>query len=422
MLDIDFIRKNPEVIKASLERRNSAFDLDELLRVDTKRRELITAIESKQAKQNEVTALVPRETDIAKKTELIESMKTIKAEIKEIEAQLNPVKELWQGLMMQVPNVADPTVPAGKSEDDNVVVKEWGDKPKFDFTPKDHVELMTDLDMVDFERGTKVHGFRGYFLKGDGARLQWALWNYARDFYAEHGFEEFVAPAIVRPQFFYATGHLPGEAEDLFKTQDDDYLSGTAEVPMMAYYSDEILDKDKLPFKAFAFSSCYRREAGSYSKDTKGLIRVHEFNKFEQLILCEAVHETSVEMHEKVNELFELFIERLELPYRRLSICMGDLSKSKVKQYDVEAWVPSQEQFRELSSASYFHDYQTRRFNTRYRDSDGQIKFAHSLNNTAAATPRLLVPLVENYQQADGSIMLPTVLHQYMGKPVIEKN
>mgnify|MGYP001337082655 FL=1 len=420
MLDIDFIRNNPDLIKVSVKRRKSDFNVDELLKVDDMRRDLITRIEIKRAEQNKTTDLIPQQTDIDKKTQLIEEMKGLKAEIKELEEELNPVKELWQGLMMQLPNIADPSVPDGKSEADNVVVKEWGTKPQFDFEPKDHIELMENLGMIDLERGTKVHGFRGYFMKGAGAKLQWAIWNFARDFYTEAGFEEFVAPAIIRPDYFYATGHLPAEADDLFQTQDGDYLSGTAEVPMMAYYSNEILDEEDLPFKALAFSPCYRREAGSHSKDTKGLIRVHEFYKLEQLVLCAASHEETVKFHEEINTLFESFLEKLELPYQRLLISMGDLSKSKVKQYDVEAWVPSQNQYRELSSASYFHDFQTRRFNIRYRDTEGEIRFVHSLNNTAAATPRLLVALVENFQQADGSIMLPTVLHKYFGAPMIK--
>ena len=416
MLDIEFIRNNPDVIRANNAKRGVEVDVNRLLELDVKRRELITSVEEKQALQNQTSDLIATETDSDKRANLIDSMKSLKAEIQGIHEQLEPIKTEWLSLQRQMPNLADESVPEGESEVDNVVVKTWGEKPEFDFEIKDHVQLMTALDMVDFERGTKVHGFRGYFLKNDGARLNWALWNFARDFYSKHGFQEFLAPAIVREQYFYATGHLPTEADDLYQTQDGDYLSGTAEVPMMAYYSDEILDLETLPFKALAFSPCYRREAGSHSKDTKGLIRVHEFNKLEQLIICENSQEASIALHEEINSLFEAFIEQLGLPYQRLNICFGDLSKSKVKQFDVEAWVPSQGQYRELSSASYFHDFQTRRFNIRYRTADGEIKFAHSLNNTAIATPRILVSLVENFQQTDGSIAIPEVLVPYFGK------
>ena len=231
----------------------------------------------------------------------------------------------------------------------------------------------------------------------------------------------FIAPAIVRKNYFYGTGHLPTDADDLYKTQDDDYLSGTAEVPMMAYHADEILKKEELPKRYLAFSPCYRREAGSHSKDTKGLIRVHEFYKLEQLILCEASHEESEKLHEELNRNTEEFIESLGIPYRQVAISVGDLKRAHVKSYDTELWVPSQKNYREIASASYYHDFQTRRFNIRY-DDDGKKLYTHSLNATAAPTPRLLVSLVENFQQADGSVKIPEVLVPYMnGLAVIKK-
>ena len=419
MLDIEFIRNNPDLIKDNVAKRGINVDVDQLLEYDTKRRELITELEQLRAKQNEISSNIAgaRESD---RSDLIEQSSKLKTDIKSIEEELGPIIDNWQELQYQIPNIADSSVPTGESEADNVVEKTWGELPQFDFEPKDHVELMTNLNMVDFKRGTKVHGFRGYFLTGDGARLSWALWNYARDFYSQFDFSEYIAPAIVREDFFYSTGHLPAEADDLFKTQDGDYLSGTAEVPMMAYFANEIMDSNQLPFKALAFSPCYRREAGSHSKDTKGLIRVHEFYKLEQLVLCAADPTESARLHEELNSAFEQFIESLEIPYQRLNICLGDLSKSKVKQYDVEAWVPSQKQYRELSSASYFHDFQTRRFNIRYKDDQANTVYAHSLNNTAVATPRILVPLLENHQQADGSIKLPQVLVKYFGSNEIK--
>ncbi|MEX2405173.1 MAG: serine--tRNA ligase, partial [Candidatus Paceibacterota bacterium] len=275
----------------------------------------------------------------------------------------------------------------------------------------------------DFERGTKVHGFRGYFLTGTGAELSWAVWNYARDFYLKRGFTPMIAPTIVRKQYFYGTGHLPAEAEDLYETQDGDYLSGTAEVPMMAYYADEILKEEDLPKKFLVFSPCYRREAGSHGKDTKGLVRVHEFYKLEQLILCEASHDVSVRLHEETNRNMEEFVASLGISHRRLVMCTGDLSLGKVKQYDTEFWIPSQKQYREIGSASYYHDFQSRRFNIRYEDKEGTKRYVHSLNATAAPTPRLLVALVENYQTKDGSIRIPEVLQPYMGgKQMIGSN
>ena len=422
MLDIKFIRENKEAVAKAAQQKHIELDLNRLLEVDDNRRKLLGRVEEKRAEQkvasNNIVKASSEERDA-----ILEKMKTLKVELEREEEELKEVMREWQTLMLTVPNIPDSTVPEGAGEAENVVLKTWGDKPVFDFEPKDHMEIMLGLDMVDFERGSKVHGFRGYFLKGPGAMLSWAIWNYAQHFFLAKGFTPFIAPAIVRKNFFYGTGHLPAEAEDLYKTQDDDYLSGTAEVPMMAYHADEILDKKDFPKKYLAFSPCFRREAGSHSKDVKGLIRVHEFFKLEQLIICEGTHEESDKYFEEINRNYEEFIESLGLPYQQLGICTGDLSASKVKQYDTEIWVPKEGKYREVSSASYFHDFQTRRFNIRYRDEEGNIKYAHSLNCTAVATPRILVSLVENFQQADGSIKIPDALVPYMnGLPEIRKN
>jgi seryl-tRNA synthetase len=323
--------------------------------------------------------------------------------------------EEWQKMMLQVPNIPDISVPAGKSDQDNKEIKTWGDKPSFSFEPQDHIEIMNRLQMVDFERGTKVHGFRGYFLKNDGAKLCFAIWNYALDFFGSRDFSFIIPPVIVRKQNLYGTGHLPGDVEDYYMTQDDDALAGTAEIPLMGMHSGEILEKTSFPIKYLGFSSCFRREAGSHGKDVKGLIRVHEFYKMEQVILCEASHETSVKLHEEINRNTEEFIESLGIPYRTVINCGGDLGLGQVKKYDIELWVPKEKAYREISSASYFHDFQTRRFGIRYKDEEGKMHYAHSLNSTAIPTPRILVSLVENCQQADGSVKIPEVLRKYMG-------
>jgi len=414
MLDIKFIKENKELITDAARKKKIKFDVSELLKADDKRKELLTSIEKMRAEQNEVSFRIPQLKDATQKTELFSEMKILKEKMQKEEEKLKAVMKEWQDLMLAVPNIPDISVPEGKDESENVQVATWGEIPKFNFKVLDHAELMLKHDMVDFVRGTKAHGFRGYFLKNDGANLTWAIWNYARDFFGPKSFNPFIAPAIVKREHFYGTGHLPRESEDLFKTQDDDFLSGTAEVPMMAYHSGEVLKADELPKRYLAFSPCYRREAGSYSKDTRGLIRVHEFFKLEQLIICKADHNESVKYHEEVNRNFEEFLESLGLPYRRLLICCGDLGQSKVKQYDTEAWFPFPNAYRELSSASYYHDFQTRRFNIRY-DDNGKKLVTHSLNCTAAATPRLLSCIVENYQQADGSIKIPEVLRKYMG-------
>ena len=322
--------------------------------------------------------------------------------------------------MLQVPNIPDMSVPDGKDDSDNREIKTWGDKPQFTFEPKSHVDIMTALSMVDFERGVKVHGFRGYYLQKAGARLSWAIWNYAQDFFLARGFDPMIVPTIVRKSNLYGTGHLPNDAEDVYNTQDEDYLIGTSEVSTMGYYADEVLSHTEFPIKWLSFSPCYRREAGSHGKDTKGLIRVHEFYKLEQVLLCEASHEESVKWHEWLNRNTEEFIETLGIPYRTVLNCGGDLGQGQVKKYDIELWVPLESTYREISSASYFHDFQTRRFNIRYRDAEGAVRYAHSLNCTAIPTPRILVSLIENLQQADGTVKLPDVLTKYFGTSVIE--
>jgi len=414
MLDIEFIRNNKELIERAAEIKRLDFDIDELMQVDDRRRKLKTKVDDKRQRQNEISDKISQVDDEAKRNELIETAQSLKEELQKKEDKLKSVRESWQSLMMDVPNIPDMSVPAGEGESDNQQLKTWGQKPHFDFEPKDHVQLMKENDMADFKRGQKVHGFRGYFLKGAGAQLSWALWNYARDFFNEFNFQPFLPPAVVRKQYFYGTGHLPSEAEDLYETQDDELLSGTSEVSMMAYHADEVLDKTDLPKRYLAFSPCYRREAGSHGKDTKGVFRVHEFYKLEQLMLCEASHERSVELHEEITENTEKFLQSLELPYEQEIICGGDLMKSKVKSYDLKLWVPSEKLYREISSSSYYHDYQTRRFNIKYQDEDGEKRYVHSLNGTAIPTPRALVAIVENHQNEDGSITIPEPLQPYM--------
>ena len=418
MLDIKFIRENLEVVKLAVTKKNMTVDLDRLIKVDDERRELMQSMETKKAEQNSVSAGIPSATPEARQS-LIAEMQTLKTAIQAQEEKFKPVMEEWQALMLQVPNVPDMSVPDGESDTDNEEIKTWGEQKSFSFEAKDHVDLMTKHNMVDFERGAKVHGFRGYYLLGDGARLSWAIWNYANAFFQEKGFVPVIPPTIVRKANLYGTGHLPNEADDVYQTQDEDYLVGTSEVSVMGYYSDEILDQKIFPVKFLGFSPCYRREAGSHGKDTRGLIRVHEFQKLEQVMLCEASHQVGVEWHEWLNRNTEEFIESLGIPYRTVLNCGGDLGQGQVKKYDIELWVPGEEKYREISSASYFHDFQTRRFNIRYRGEDGKTRYAHSLNCTAIPTPRILVSLMENFQQEDGTVTIPEVLRPFFGKDKI---
>ncbi len=419
MLDIKFIRENKDVIKAGAVKKHVEIDLDALIALDDKRRSLMASLEGKRSEQNNFSDKIAKESDAGSREAMIAEMKTFKEGMQSEEEELKAVMKEWQLLMLQVPNIPDMSVPDGDDDKDNQEVKKWGELPTFDFTPKSHIDIMIALDMVDFERGAKVSGFRGYFLKNDGAMLSFAIWQYALEFFSSRGLSPMIVPSLVRRETFLGTGYLPQGEDDLYKTQDGDYLAGTAEVATMGYYSDEVLSKEQLPIKHVSFSPCFRREAGSHSKDVKGLIRVHEFYKVEQVILCEASHEESVKMHEELNRNTEEFIESLGIPYHTVANCGGDLGLGQVKKYDIELWVPLENTYREIASTSYFHDFQTRRLNTRYKDDDGKLRYVHSLNSTAAPTPRILVSLIENYQQADGSVLIPEVLQKYFGKSKI---
>ena len=418
MLDINFIRENKEVVKAGAAKKRIEVDIDRLLVVDEERKALRIQMDEKKAEQNRMSSVIQR-ADANERTALIERMRHVKEGFAELEEKHTAVMKEWQTLMLAVPNVPDMTVPEGESDADNEPVKTWGEQTVFPFDPKDHVELMTNLKMADFERGTKVAGFRGYFLRGDGVLLANAVWQLALKHFGAKGLEPLQAPSLVRRETFMGTGYLPQGEEDLYKTQDGEYLAGTAEVATMGFYMDEVIDMETLPVKFLAFSPCFRREAGSHGKDVRGLIRVHEFFKWEQVVLCKADHAESVQMHEWLNRNTEEFIELLKIPYRTVANCGGDLGLGQVKKYDIELWVPGEKTYREISSASYFHDFQTRRLNIRYRDEEGKMRFAHSLNSTAIPTPRILVSIVENYQQADGTIRVPEALIPYVGKEVL---
>jgi seryl-tRNA synthetase len=421
MLDIKFIRENKDLITLATKKKHLNFVVEKLIEVDDKRKELMAQSEKKRAEQNSANDKITNAVTPEERNKLISEMKIVKAELEKDESALKEVMKDWQLLMLAVPNIPDISVPDGDSDAENKEIKVWGEKPTFMFEPKDHVELMTSLKMVDFDRGGKVHGFRGYFLTGEGVKLCFAIWNYALEFFSNKNFSPVIPPIVVRKLNLYGSGYLPQGEEDLYKTQDGDYLAGTAEVPIMGLHSDEILTAQELPKRYLGFSPCYRREAGAHGKDVRGLIRVNEFYKFEQVVICEANHETSVKYHEEVNRNIEEFIESLNIPYHTVVNCGGDLGLGQVKKYDVELWVPKEGKYREIGSASYFHDFQTRRLNIRYRDADGVMRYAHSLNSTAIPTPRILVSLIENYQQSDGTIKIPEVLVKYFGKEFIGK-
>ena len=414
MLDIKFIRENKDLIAEAARKKRLDFKVDELLKIDEERVKVVSVVDELRRKQNEASEGIARAEGDAK-LKLIETISSVKGELQQKEEELKEIMKAWQTQMLLVPNIPDISVPEGGDDSGNQEIKTWGERRKFDFAAKDHVELMTNLKLADFDRGTKVAGFRGYFLKNEGAELSMALWHYAMSVAREDGYTPMMAPIIDRPEMFMGTGYLPQGEEDLYKTQDGEYLAGTAEVPTMGYYFDEVIPREHLPIKFVAFSPCYRREAGSHGKDTKGLIRVHEFYKVEQVVLCEASHEESVKYHEQILANAEKIMQGLEIPYHVVVNCTGDLGQGQVKKYDIEAWVPSENKYRETHSISYFHDFQTRRSNIKYKDAEGKMRLAHSLNGTALASPRILVALLENYQQADGSILIPKVLQPYLG-------
>ena len=419
MLDIRFIRENKDIVKEGAKKKHIEMDIDALIALDDTRLELLSKVEALRGEQNKVSLALGAKIEDHVRAQMIQEMTLVKEDLSGKEEELKSVMREWQSLMLKVPNVPDISVPEGDSDADNQEVKVWGEIPKFDFTPKDHIELMKNLDMLDTERGTKVAGFRGYFLKGDAVKLQFALWQFVQDFFGAKGdFTPMIVPSLVKKEVFMGTGYIPGGEEDLYKTQDDDYLSGTAEVSTMGYYMGEVLEKKDLPIKMLSFSPAFRREAGSHGKDTRGIIRVHEFYKFEQVVLCEASHVESVKYHEEVQKNTEELTQALGLPYHVVANCGGDLGLGQVKKYDIEVWLPSENTYRETGSASYFHDFQTRRLNI--RDDDGKMRFVHSLNNTALSG-RPLIMIIENYQQADGTIKVPEVLRKYICRDYLGK-
>ncbi len=415
MLDIKFIRENPDLIKEASRKKRLDFDVDKFLKIDEGRRKVMAEVEELRAKQNKASDRVASITDEKEKDSAVKDLRELKDILSKKEYEFKKLDEDWQKLMLDAPNIPDPSVPDGLDSRDARVEKKWGEIPKLAFEPKNHIELMQSLDLVDLERGTKVSGFRGYFLKNEAVILSQALWLFVLDKIRNKGYTPVLAPALVKEENLFGSGHFPQSKEDVYKTQDDLYLSATAEIPMMGMHANETFQEEDLPKKYVAFSPCFRREAGSYGADTKGIYRLHEFYKVEQLVLSRADHQDSVALHEELTANAEEIIQALELPYRVITLPGGDIGRAHVKTYDIEVWIPSEKRFRESHSSSYYHDFQTRRLGIRYKTKDGQTRFCYSLNNTAIATPRILISILENNQLWDGSIKIPEVLRKYTG-------
>ncbi|QQG46307.1 MAG: serine--tRNA ligase [Candidatus Niyogibacteria bacterium] len=415
MLDIKFIRENPDLIKQAARKKRLEFDIDGFLTLDEERRKVMAETEELRAKQNKASDHIATIEDEGEKESAIKNLREFKDLLSKKEYEFKKLDSEWRRLMYDVPNIPDPSVPEGVDERDAREERKWGNIPVFDFEPLNHLVLMEKLDLVDLERGTKVSGFRGYFLKNEAVLLSQAIWLFVLDKIRNKGYTPILAPTLIKEENFYGSGHFPQSREDVYKTQDELYLSATAEIPMMGMHSDEILSEEELPKKYVAFSPCFRREAGSYGKDVKGVYRLHEFYKIEQLILSAADHQDSVKLHEELTLNAEEMVQSLNLPYRVITLSGGDIGRAHVKTYDIEVWIPSERRYRESHSSSYYHDFQTRRLGIRYKIGNNQTKFCYSLNNTAIATPRILISILENNQRRDGSVAVPKVLQKYTG-------
>jgi seryl-tRNA synthetase len=429
MLDIKYIRENQKDIESAIKNKNIKLDLGELLRADNERKKTQLEIDGFRAERNALGAKAksgkPEKADI-------ERGKELKEKIAELEKLSAVAEEKFMELMVKVPTVPSKDTPVGKDDSHNVEFYTWGEKPKFDFEPKDHIEIGKNLDILDLERGAKVGGYRGYYLKNEGAVLVMAAMMHAVQKMASKGYGPMIVPTLVKEFALFGSGYFKGkeyngEVDEIYQvatsdkeadgqaSKDKKFLVGTAEPSLLAYYSGETLKEEDLPIRFCGYSQCYRSEIGSYGKDTKGMYRVHEFMKVEQVVISKADIEESNKLQDEMVGLSKELHEDLGLPYRQLKICTGDMSAGKFRAFDIEAWMPGMERYGETGSASNFLDWQSRRLNVKYTAKDGTKKFAYLLNNTALASPRTFIAILENYQQKDGSVKVPKVLHKYTG-------
>jgi seryl-tRNA synthetase len=422
MLDIELLRKNPEFVKERLRLRREDYPrlVDEALRLDEERRSILRELESLRAERNALSKEIGKRKSKGEQTaELEGKVKEIKEKIEVLEAQLSKVEEQLKRVMLSIPNIPHQSVPVGKDETENVEVRRWGVPREFDFEPKAHYEIGEALGILDFERGASLAGSRFTVMWGWGAKLERALINFMLDFHTSRGYKEVWVPHLVKPEILEGTGQLPKFEEDLYFCEKDSlYLIPTAEVPLTNLFRDTILEEKDLPIYLTAYTPCYRREAGAYGKDIRGIIRQHQFDKVE---LVKIVHpDTSDQELEKLTADAEEILKLLGLPYRVVALCTGDLGFASAKTYDIEVWFPSQNKYREISSCSNCTDFQARRMNTRFKDSQGRKGFVHTLNGSGLAVGRTLAAILENYQQKDGSVIVPEVLRDYLKADVIK--
>ena len=416
MLSLQFIRDHSDVVRESLRRRNESAPLDEILGLDSDRRRLLHQLESMRAEQNRASGEIAKVKDKSAVAGRIAEMRELSKRIKDMEPAVKEIDERLAGLLLLVPNIPDESVPSGMDDSENVVVRHWSEPREFDFEPRPHWELGERLGLMDFDRAAKISGARFVVLKGLGARLERAITAFMLDLHTlEHGYTEIYPPYLVRRECMVGTGQLPKFEEDAYRTEPDDlFLVPTAEVPVTNLYRDEILEPGTLPIYHVAYTACFRREAGSAGRDTRGMIRVHQFDKVELVKFVEP--STSFDELEKLLADAEDVLKRLGLPYRVSLMCTGDLGFTAAKKYDPEVWMPGQNRYVEISSCSNFADFQARRANIRYRPEAGaKAEFVHTLNGSGLAVGRALAAVLENYQQSDGSVVIPEVLRPYMG-------
>ncbi|HQI28671.1 MAG TPA: serine--tRNA ligase, partial [Sedimentisphaerales bacterium] len=408
--------ENPDLYVEAARNKRIDADIRKLLDLDGRLKEIKSRLQDIATEKNRVGKSIPKLSG-AERDAALANLAALKPQEEQLQEEAKVLQPQYDALLLEVPQPADPDVPVGKDDTENVEIRREGDIRQFGFEPKDHVQLGLALDMIDIERGVRLAGTRNYFLKGDGALLHWAVLRFAIDFMVERGYTPMVVPLLMRDEAMRGTGYYPGAEEQTYRMERDELnLVGTAEVPVTAYRMGEILPEEELPLKSVALSSCFRREAGAAGKDTYGLYRIHQFDKVEQVVVCRNDVQESDKYHAEILANSEGVMKALGLPYRVVVVCTGDLGRGQAKKYDIEAWMPSRKSYSETHSASKFHEFQARRMNLRYKDSKTKKNlYCHTLNNTVIASPRVLIPLMEMYQNADGSISIPEVLRPYMG-------
>ena len=413
MLDIKFIRQNVEIIKEELSKRGIKIDIVDLLNLDKKKRELIVKIEKLREEQNKSSKKIAKPDE-----KTIKEMKKIKEEINKLNLLLTEKEDKFQELMLKLPNISHSSVPIGPDESGNIVSYKWGEKPEFNFKPKDHLEICEKLNLIDIKKAAKISGARFVLLKNEAVLLEFAIIRFIMDILVQKGFNLIIPPVLVKKEAMYGTGFFPAEANEYYKIEGEDlYLTGTSEVPLASMHMNEIFKEEDLPLKYAGFSSCFRKEAGSYGKDTRGMFRVHQFDKIEMFIF--SLPEKSWDEYEQLLKVSEEIFQKLNIHYQVVNICTGDLAAPNAKKIDLEAWFPGQNCYREVVSCSNDTDFQTRRLGIKYNDKKGQKTYIHTLNSTACALGRTIIAILENYQQEDGRIIVPKVLQPYLGKDKI---